>query len=314
MACTLGCFSFLSYFHIKPYLIQTHVAFKVLRKKMPRCGLATPRRNSTRVLDVMLVTTPTTMFLIVSSSKRCRAQVFGTFNIRTSANWLLLPSLVSRMQRTWQQSWLVRTSSSWPRTGCTTVLQALRRAMSISSLGRIRRWRTSWLLSTNRSSRLTRQILKLMFFLKDIMQTLSGPSCFANFFEGNQLPEPLLFVNVALREMQEAPRLLPTAESALQVKREKVNHVWKHLKRCPVTTVIELDSPSPAKGVRPSAPASSLPSLPAMPSCPVMNPGNAELGLLEHEEQEAIDLENDMVSFMDEIDGMPPVGEGPDED
>ena len=38
------------------------------------------------------------------------------------------------------------------------------------------------------------------------------------------------------------------------------------------------------------------------------------LGLLEHEEQEAIDLENDMVSFMDEIDGMPPVGEGPDED
>ena len=198
MACTLGCFSFLSYFHIKPYLIQTHVTFKVLRKKMPRCGLATPRRNSTRVLDVMLVTTPTTMFLIVSSSKRCRAQVFGTFNIRTSSTWLLLPSLVSRMQRTWQQSWLVRTSSSWPRTGCTTVLQALRRAMSISSLGRIRRWRTSWLLSTNRSSRLTRQILKLMFFLKDIMQTLSGPkSCFANFFEGNQLPEPLLFVNVA---------------------------------------------------------------------------------------------------------------------
>lgn len=117
-----------------------------------------------------------------------------------------------------------------------------------------------------------------------------------------------------VREMQEAPRLLPTAESALQVKREKVNHVWKHLKRCPVTTVIELDSPSPAKRVRPSAPASSLPSLPAMPSCPVMNPGNAELGLLEHEEQEAIDLENDMVSFMDEIDGMPPVGEGPDED
>lgn len=45
-----------------------------------------------------------------------------------------------------------------------------------------------------------------------------------------------------------------------------------------------------------------------------MNPGNAELGLLEHEEQEAIDLENDMVSFMDEIDGMLPVGEGPDED
>ena len=85
MACTLGCFSFLSYFHIKPYLIQTHVTFKVLRKKMPRCGLATPRRNSTRVLDVMLVTTPTTMFLIVSSSKRCRAQVFGTFNIRTSS-------------------------------------------------------------------------------------------------------------------------------------------------------------------------------------------------------------------------------------
>ena len=31
-----------------------------------------------------------------------------------------------------------------------------------------------------------------------------------------------------VREMQEAPRLLPTAESALQVKREKVNHVWKH--------------------------------------------------------------------------------------
>ena len=50
-----------------------------------------------------------------------------------------------------------------------------------------------------------------------------------------------------VREMQEAPRLLPAAEVALQVKREKVNHVWKQLKRHPVTTVIELDSPSPVK-------------------------------------------------------------------
>ena len=51
-----------------------------------------------------------------------------------------------------------------------------------------------------------------------------------------------------------------------------------------------------------------------MPSCPVMNPGNAEVGLLEHEEQEAMDLENDIVNFMDAMDGMPQVSEGPDDE
>ena len=51
------------------YTFQTRFTFRSLRKKMPQFGLATRRRNSTRVLDVMLVTTPTTMFLIVSSSK-----------------------------------------------------------------------------------------------------------------------------------------------------------------------------------------------------------------------------------------------------
>ena len=45
-----------------------------------------------------------------------------------------------------------------------------------------------------------------------------------------------------------------------------------------------------------------------------MNPGNAELGLLEHEEQEEMDLENDMANFMDAMDGMPQVGEVPDEE
>ena len=117
-----------------------------------------------------------------------------------------------------------------------------------------------------------------------------------------------------VHEMQEAPRLLPASEVALQVKREKINHVWKNLKRCPVTTVIELDSPSPAKRVRPSSPASALPSLTAMPSCPVVNPGNATLSLPEEEEEEAMDLQNDMESFMDEMDDMPQVGEGPDEE
>ena len=51
-----------------------------------------------------------------------------------------------------------------------------------------------------------------------------------------------------------------------------------------------------------------------MPSCPVVNPGNATLGLPEEEEEEAMDLQNDMESFMDEMDDMPQVGEGPDEE
>ena len=192
MACTLGCFSFLSYFHIKPYLIQTHVAFKVLRKKMPRCGLATPRRNSTRVLDVMLVTTPTTMFLIVELFEKMQSTGFWNIQHKDFLE-LIAPSFTGVEDAEDMAAILARTHGHRldRERGVLPCCKHWEGAMSISSLGRIRRWRTSWLLSTNRSSRLTRQILKLMFFLKDIMQTLSGPSCFANFFEGNQLPETI---------------------------------------------------------------------------------------------------------------------------
>ena len=73
------------------------------------------------------------------------------------------------------------------------------------------------------------------------------------------------------------------------------------------TRVIELDTPSPVKRPRIAT------SLPSMPSCPVMNPGNAELGLPDDEESEGTDLQMDLEKMMDEMDdGMPCVGEAPD--
>lgn len=42
-----------------------------------------------------------------------------------------------------------------------------------------------------------------------------------------------------------------------------------------------------------------------MPSCPVVNPGNAELGLPENDEPEAMELEMAMEELMDSMDGIP---------
>lgn len=54
----------------------------------------------------------------------------------------------------------------------------------------------------------------------------------------------------AVRDVQQAPHLLPAAELAVKVKREKAEAIFKQLKRQPPQNVIELDSPSPAKRVR----------------------------------------------------------------
>ena len=47
----------------------------------------------------------------------------------------------------------------------------------------------------------------------------------------------------SVREVQGAPRLLPPAEVAAKVKVEKVEHIFKQLKRHPVNMVIDLDPP-----------------------------------------------------------------------
>ena len=95
-----------------------------------------------------------------------------------------------------------------------------------------------------------------------------------------------------------------------EVKKEPLTK-FAHLPVRPSTRVIELDTPSPAK--RPRV-ATSLPSLPSMPSCPVMNPSNAELGLPDNDDSEVMDLEMALEEMMDQMDGMPRVGEAPDED
>lgn len=80
-----------------------------------------------------------------------------------------------------------------------------------------------------------------------------------------------------------------------EVKKEPLTK-FAHLPTRRSTSVIEVDAPSPAK--RPRV-AMSLPPLPSLPSCPLMNTGNAELGLPEDDEPEVEDLEAAMEELMD---------------
>lgn len=65
-------------------------------------------------------------------------------------------------------------------------------------------------------------------------------------------------------EIQQAPRLLSTAEAAVKVKQEKVDQVFRQLKRQPLNQIIELDSPSPVKRSR----GESSANVPLNPSLP----------------------------------------------
>ena len=50
-----------------------------------------------------------------------------------------------------------------------------------------------------------------------------------------------------------------------------------------------------------------------MPSCPVVNPGNAELGLPDDNVPD-MDLETAMEELMDTMEGMPRVGKAPEDE
>ena len=71
-------------------------------------------------------------------------------------------------------------------------------------------------------------------------------------------------------ERHEVPRLLPLAEMQTRVKQEQVNQVFRNLKRQPIDTVINLDSPSPVKRHRSaSSRASVIPNPDSLPGMEV---------------------------------------------
>ena len=69
---------------------------------------------------------------------------------------------------------------------------------------------------------------------------------------GEDVPQTITIRGMSLfgsgsSERHEVPRLLPPAEMQTRVKQEQVNQVFRNLKRQPIDTVINLDSPSPVK-------------------------------------------------------------------
>ena len=98
-------------------------------------------------------------------------------------------------------------------------------------------------------------------------------------------------------ERQEVPRLLPQAEMRARVKQEQVTQVFRNLKRQPIRTVIELDSPSPVKKLRSAVFATegvvNLDSLPGMEVDVDMDDGFPAVGKVD-------DLQQALESMMDE--------------
>ena len=121
---------------------------------------------------------------------------------------------------------------------------------------------------------------------------------------GEEIPRTITIRGASLfgdgpTERHEVPRLLPEAEMQSRVKQEQVNQVFRNLKRQPIHTVIELDSPSPMKRPRSAVfPKEPIPNPDALPGMEVdtdMDDGFPHPG-------EADPLETALEELMDEED------------